>query len=163
MSPAPDPGRRTARQNRAPGAAAAQIELPEKRITAMIRAGLLHLDLVTYGREPNGTLISTIGIYTAIGSESSPIIQFMDSMGWHDEARRALTYFLDKQHEDGFIQNFGGYMLETGAALWSMGEHYRYTRDDEWVRQIEPKLLFTAERPDQFLGLLDAVMATTAN
>ena len=120
---------------------AAQIDLPEKRITEMIRAGLLHLDLVTYGREPEGTLVPTIGVYTAIGSESSPIIQFMDSMGWHDEARRALTYFLDKQHDDGFMQNFGGYMLETGAALWSMGEHYRYTRDDEWVKQIEPKLL----------------------
>jgi hypothetical protein len=47
-------------------------------------------------------------------------------------------YFLDKQHDDGFIQNFGGYMLETGAALWSMGEHYRYTRDEAWVRQISP-------------------------
>ena len=126
-------------------AAATQIDLPEKRITEMIRAGLLHLDLVTYGQEPNGTLVPTIGIYTAIGSESSPIIQFMDSMGWHDEARRALTYFLDKQHEDGFMQNFGGYMLETGAALWSMGEHYRYTRDDEWVKQIEPKLLKACE------------------
>ena len=122
-------------------AAAAQINLPEKRITEMIRAGLLHLDLVTYGREPNGTLVPTIGVYTAIGSESSPIIQFMDSMGRHEEARRALMYFLDKQHDDGFIQNFGGYMLETGPALWSMGEHYRYTRDDEWVKQIEPKLL----------------------
>ncbi len=103
--------------------AASQIDLPEKRITEMIRAGLLHLDLVAYGREPNDTLVPTIGVYTAIGSESSPIIQFMDSMGWHDEARRALTYFLDKQHEDGFMQNFGGYMLETGAALWSIGEH----------------------------------------
>jgi hypothetical protein len=126
-------------------AAASQIGLPEKRITEMIRAGLLHLDLVAYGREPEGTLVLTIGVYTAIGSESSPIIQFMDSMGWHDEARRALTYFLDKQHEDGFMQNFGGYMLETGAALWSMGEHYRYTRDDEWVKQIEPKLLKACE------------------
>jgi hypothetical protein len=126
-------------------AAAAQIDLPERRITEMIRAGLLHLDLVNYGREPHGTLAPMIGIYTAIGSESSPIIQFMDSMGWHDEARRALAYFLDKQHEDGFIQNLGGYMLETGAALWSMGEHYRYTRDDEWVRQIEPKLLKACE------------------
>jgi hypothetical protein len=122
-------------------ATAAQIDLPEKRITQMLRAGLLHLDLITYGREPGGTLVPTIGVYTAIGSESSPIIQFMDSMGWHDEARRALMYFLDKQHEDGFMQNFGGYMLETGAVLWSMGEHYRYTHDDDWVRQIEPKLL----------------------
>jgi len=121
--------------------AACQISLPEKRMTEMVRAGLLHLDLVAYGLEPEGTLVPTIGIYTAIGSESSPIIQFMDSMGWHDEARRALTFFLDKQHDDGFIQNFGGYMLETGAALWTMGEHYRYTRDDNWVRPIEPKLL----------------------
>ena len=69
----------------------------------------------------------------------------MDSMWWHDTARRALMYFLDKQHEDGFIQNFGGYMLETGAALWSMGEHYRYTRDNVWVQQIEPKLIKACE------------------
>ena len=43
-------------------------------------------------------------------------------------------YFLDKQHEDGMIQNFGGYMVETGAALWSMGEYFSYTRDTTWVR-----------------------------
>lgn len=124
---------------------AASIELPERRIEEMIRAGLLHLDLITYGREPLGTLTATIGRYSAIGSESSPIIQFFDSMGWHDVARRALTYFLDKQHEDGFIQNFGGYMLETGAALWSLGEHYRYTGDRDWVRQIAPKLIRSCE------------------
>jgi len=124
---------------------AAEIHLPERRIEEMMRAGLLHLDLVTYGLEPEGTLTATIGVYSAIGSESSPIIQYMDSMGWHDVARRALMYFLDKQHEDGFIQNFGGYMLETGAALWSMGEHYRYTRDDEWVRAIRPKLVKACE------------------
>jgi hypothetical protein len=124
---------------------AAQIRLPEERITEMLRAGLLHLDLVTYGLEPEGTLAPTIGVYSPIGSESSPIIQFMDSMGWHETARRALMYFLDKQHDDGFIQNFGGYMLETGAALWSMGEHYRYTREDLWVRQIAPKLIKACE------------------
>ena len=125
--------------------AAARISLPEQRITDMVRAGLLHLDLITYGLEPKGTLTPTIGVYSAIGSESSPIIQFMDSMGWHDTARRALMYFLDKQHDDGFIQNFGNYMLETGPALWSIGEHYRYTHDEAWVRQIAPKLIKACE------------------
>jgi len=124
---------------------AARIHLPEPRIDEMLRAGLLHLDLVTYGLEPDSTLTATIGVYSAIGSESSPIIQFMDAMSWHDTARRALDYFLDKQHADGFIQNFGGYMLETGAALWSLGEHYRYTHDDDWVRRIEPKLVKACE------------------
>jgi hypothetical protein len=123
----------------------AQISLPEKRVDEMIRAGLLHLDLILYGLEPDGTLAPTIGVYPPIGTESAPIITFLDSMGWHDVARRSLMYFLDKQHDDGFIQNFGGYMVETGAALWTMAEHYRYTRDEQWVRQIAPKLLKSCE------------------
>ncbi len=124
---------------------AARLRLPEQRIDEMARAGLLHLDLVAYGLEPDAPVAATIGVYCPIGSESSPIIQFMDSMGWHDLARRSLEYFLEKQHDDGFIQNFGGYMLETGPALWSMGEHFRYTRDEAWVRKIKPKLLLAVD------------------
>ena len=117
------------------------IRVPEKRIDEMIRAGLLHLDLITYGLEPDGTLAPSVGVYSPIGTESSPIIQFYSSMGLHETARRSLMYFLDKQHDDGMIQNFGGYMVETGAALWSMGEYFRYTNDTAWVRQVEPKLM----------------------
>lgn len=120
---------------------AAQIRVPEKRIEEMIQAGLLHLDLITYGNEPGGTLAPTIGVYAPIGTESAPIIQFYNSMGWQDIAKRSLTYFLDKQHEDGFMQNFGGYMVETGAVLWSLGEYLRYTDDKEWIKQIKPKIL----------------------
>ena len=119
-------------------AAAAAWELPEPQIQERVRAGLLHLDLVTYGHEPDQPLLPAIGIYTAIGSESAPIIQFMDSMGWHDTAARALDFFLAKQHDDGFMQNFNGYMLETGAVLWILGEHYRYTHDEVWLRRVHP-------------------------
>ncbi len=45
-------------------------------------------------------------------------------------------YFIEKQHKDGFMQYFGEYMLETGAVLWDIGEHYRYTKDLEWIRII---------------------------
>jgi hypothetical protein len=86
-------------------------------------------------------LAPTIGVYSPIGTESSPIIQFYASLGLAGQARRSLNFFLDKQHEDGFIQNFGGYMIETGAALWSMGEYYRYTQDKEWLAQTAPKIL----------------------
>ena len=122
-------------------AAAASISVPDAAIDERIKAGLLHCDLVTLGREPAGTLLATIGWYSPIGSESSPIIQFFDSMGWHGVAERSLQFFLDRQKEDGFIQNFAGYQLETGPALWSMGEHFRYTRDTAWVRRIRPNLL----------------------
>lgn len=114
--------------------------LPEPRMDEMVRAGRLHLDLITYGREPHGTLLPAIGLYTAIGSESAPIIQFFDSIGWHDTAERAIDFFLEKQRDDGFMQNFNGYMLETGAVLWTMGEHYRYTRNDAWLKRVHPKV-----------------------
>ncbi|MCU6712038.1 hypothetical protein M6D81_25400 [Paenibacillus sp. J5C_2022] len=118
-----------------------RIELPEPRIAEMMQAGFMHLDLISYGLEPEGTLVPTTGVYTAIGSESSPIIQYYDSVGAYRLAERSLQFFLDKQHDDGFIQNFGGYMLETGAALWSMGEHYRHVRDEQWISRIKPHLL----------------------
>lgn len=148
--------------------AAASIRVPEKRIDEMIRAGLLHLDLITYGLEPDGTCGATIGVYSPIGSESSPIIQYYDSVGWHKLAERSLQFFLDKQREDGFIQNFGGYMLETGAALWSMGEHYRYTRDDRWLKRVKPKMVKACEfllawrernKTPEGLGLIEGKVA----
>ena len=122
-------------------ASASSISVPEPAIDERIKAGLLHCDIATFGKEPSGTLLASIGFYAPIGSESSPIIQFFDSMGWHDVAERSLQFFLDRQREDGFIQNFGGYQLETGPALWSMGEHYRYTHDNAWVRKIKAKVL----------------------
>jgi len=121
------------------------VMLPEPRISSMMEAGMHHLDMVTYGLEPDKTVAACIGVYCPIGSESAPIIQHFDSMGWHDLAQRSIQYFIDKQHENGFIQNFGNYMLETGPALWTMGEHYRYTRDLEWVKKIQPNILKACE------------------
>jgi hypothetical protein len=124
---------------------AANIELPEKRIEEMIKAGLLHIDLITYGLEPDEVVTPTVGKYSAIGSESWPIIRFMDSMGWHKLARRSIMFFIEKQRENGFIQTFDNYMLETGAVLWSIGEHYRYTKDDNWIKEIMNKIIKSCE------------------
>ncbi len=120
---------------------AASISLPEPAVDERVKAGLLHCDLVALGKESDGPVLATIGWYAPIGSESSPIIQFFDAMGCHGLAERCLDFFLDRQREDGFIQNFGGYQLETGPALWSMGEHYRYTRDRAWVERVRPRVL----------------------
>ena len=119
----------------------AHVALPEKRVDEMVRAGRLHLDLVAYGLEPDGPLAAVVGVYSPIGSESAPIVLFHDCMGRHDLARRAIDFFLEKQHEDGFIQNFNGYTLETGGVLFMIGEHYRFTRDLEWLRGVKAKAL----------------------
>ncbi|MBR5431741.1 MAG: hypothetical protein IK119_05100, partial [Bacteroidales bacterium] len=121
--------------------AAAKIHIPEERIDNMLRAGLLHLDLITFGDRDQGTLAPNVGVYSPIGTESAPIIQYYESMGLTDQARRCLQYFLDTQQEDGCIVNFAGYTIETGAVLWSIGEYYRYTRDRQWVEQNKPQIL----------------------
>src|SRR5690606_749853 len=91
--------------------------------------------------EPEGTLSANIGVYSPIGTESSPIIQYYLSMGRFNEAKRALNYFLETQLESGYIQNYEGYTVETGAALWSMGEYIRYTDDVQWLRESKHKIL----------------------
>ena len=121
--------------------AAAKIHVPEERIDNMIKAGLLHLDLITFGDRNQGTLAPNVGVYSPIGTESAPIIQYYESLGLTDQARRCIQYFLDTQQEDGRIVNFGGYTIETGGVLWSIGEYYRYTRDRQWIEQNKPRIL----------------------
>lgn len=120
---------------------AANIQLPEKRIEEMLKAGLLHLDLVTFGSKTEDILAANAGRFLPIGTESAPIIQFYCSMGWLEIARKSLAYFLKKQHEDGSLMNYQDYMVETGAVLWSIGEYYRYTQDTIWLKEVSPKLV----------------------
>lgn len=115
----------------------AEIRLPEKRIEEMIRAGILHVDMSYFGKNPDAPVVPIVGVYTGIGSESAPGIQFLDTIGMTGLAERALGYFIEKQHDDGFMQNFGGYMLETGSVLWTMGEHFRVTRDTDWLDGVK--------------------------
>lgn len=121
-------------------ASAATVNVPETAIDERVRAGLLHCDLVTLGKTDEGPLLPTIGWYAPIGSESSPIIQYFDSIGWHEQAERCLDFFLARQRPDGFMQNFNNYQLETGPVLWCLGEHFRYTRDRKWLERVLPNV-----------------------
>lgn len=120
---------------------AAKINLPEKRIEQMMLAGLFHLDLITYGEEPEGTLSANVGVYSPIGTESAPVILYYLSMGWHDVARRSLNYFMETQRQDGHIQNYQDYESETGSVLWTIGEYIRYTGDFYWLEKNKEKIL----------------------
>jgi hypothetical protein len=126
-------------------ATSAKFEVPEKVLNESLKAGILHCDIATLGLQDEGPALATVGWYSPIGSESAPIIQYFDSVGWHKLAERSIDFFLERQRPDGFIQNFAGYQLETGPVLWTMGEHFRYTRDIGWARRVKPKILKACE------------------
>lgn len=123
----------------------ADIRLPEKRIEEMIKAGMLHIDIGYFGKNPDSAVIPIVGIYAGIGSESSPGIQFLDTMGKHDLAARAIDYFIELQRSDGAMQVHGGYMLETGCVLWTMSEHFRMTRDTQWLASVKESIIRGAQ------------------
>ncbi len=123
----------------------AKFEIPEKVINESMKAGILHCDIATLGLQDEGPALATVGWYSPIGSESAPIIQYYDSVGWHKLAERSIDFFLERQRPDGFIQNFAGYQLETGPVLWTMGEHFRYTRDIDWAQRVKPKMMKSCE------------------
>ena len=119
---------------------AAIFNLPEQKINEAVKAGLLHCDIVALGQEPDGPVAPHIGWYSPIGTESAPIIQYFDSVGWHKLAERSIQFFFERQQENGFIQNFGGYESETGPVLWVAGEHFRYTGDKKWLIKVMPHI-----------------------
>ena len=119
---------------------AAVFSIPEKKINEAVKAGLLHCDTVALGKEPGGPVAPHIGWYSPIGTESAPIIQYFDSVGWHRLAERSIQFFFERQYESGFIQNFGRYESETGPLLWTVGEHFRYTGDEKWLKRVMPNV-----------------------
>jgi len=119
----------------------ADISLPEKRIEEMMKAGFLHLDLVCFGSEPDGPVAPVVGVYSPIGTESAPIIHYIESLGDVGLAGRAVRYFAEKQRPDGFMQNFSNYPSETGLGLWSIAEHYKYCRDIDWLLTVKDNLI----------------------
>ena len=126
-------------------ASAAKISVPESAVDERIRAGLLHLELVTEGLAAEGPLLPSVGVYGPIGTESCPIIQFYESMGFQEDARRCIDFFLSRQQANGYINAYTNYGSETGPVLWTAALHYRYTGDREWLVRVAPKLKLGAE------------------
>ncbi len=129
----------------------ARVDLPEPRIAEMVRAGLLHLDLIAYGREPDGPLVPAIGQYAPLAFESMPIVLAFELFGRPDLARRALEfYFLTKLQPSGRLHNYAGSMGETGPALFLLGEHARLAGDRAWLERLAAPALKAC---DYLIGL----------
>lgn len=111
------------------------IDVPEERLNQFWKAGHCHLELLTLGRDSSpDPLLAKVGVYSAIGSESLPIVEFYDSIGLHDTAKRCIDAFFAYQHSTGRINLYSYYDIETGAVLYMAGRHFSYTNDKAWVR-----------------------------
>ncbi len=162
----------------------ARLITPEPMLNEFYRAHAGHL-LINCEREPGSDLrFARVGsfAYGAYGNESCMMVADLDRRGYQAEARQCLDGWLkyqgtaplpgDFDSHEGVLYGAGGYEAggynqHHGWILWCLAEHYRYTRDREWLRHAAPGILAaadwiirertrTAGRKDLSRGLLPA-------
>ncbi len=135
---------------------------PEPMLNDFHRAHLGHL-LINCEKEPNANRrFARVGSfhYAAFGNESCMMVTDLDRRGHHREAEECLEAWLHYQGTVGLPGDFstnegvlygaggyehGGYNQHHGWILWCLVEHYRFTRDERWLRHALPGILKGAD------------------
>ncbi len=65
--------------------------------------------------------------------------------GFHSEVAQVLRSYPHRQHRDGFFFSQRQEWDSNGAAIWSIAEHWRLSRDEELVRELAPAVASGAE------------------
>ncbi len=162
----------------------ARLTTPEPMLNEFYRAHAGHL-LINCEREPDSTRrFARVGSfhYGAFGNESCMMVVDLDRRGYHQEAQECLDAWLHYQGTVGLPGDFaskegvlygaggyehGGYNQHHGWILWCLVEHYRFTRDERWLRSAVDGILAgadwiiretrrTADRHELERGLLPA-------
>jgi len=139
-----------------------KLTTPESILNEYHRAHAGHL-LVNCEREPGAERrFARVGSfhYACYGNESCMMITDLDRRGYHREARECLEAFLHYQgtvplpgdylSHEGVLYGahgyeHGGYNQHHGWILWCLVEHYRFTRDEAWLRRIAPNLITASD------------------
>lgn len=136
-----------------------QILTPEPMINDYYKATVSHF-LLNSDREvgTSDRYVARVGTfsYGAYSNESCMMVSALDRRGYHKRAEQALETWLHYQGTVGLPGTYstkdgvfygaggyedGGYNQHHGFVLWCLGEHYRYTRDAEWLERISPKIV----------------------
>jgi hypothetical protein len=131
-----------------------QVEIPDAHLQNIYNASLHHflLAMTKDGKRGEYYPNTAVFAYGPIGSESTPILQSLEMRGLHKRSEECLKCWLSTQgeampdgdyasKEGGFYQFFTFYSVNQGGVLWSLAEHYLYTRDSSWLRTVAPQIV----------------------
>jgi hypothetical protein len=141
----------------------ARLTTPEPMLNDFYRAHAGHLLINCEGDPASaGRRFARVGSfsYGAYGNESCMMVVDLERRGYHKEAQECLDAWLHYQGTVALPGDFstmkgilygaggleaGGYNQHHGWILWMLGEHYRFTRDDAWLRGAAPGILAGAD------------------
>lgn len=118
-----------------------RFEVPERRVQDAYRAWLAYNLINVHKRGSVYHVCDGSGFYTKMyGYSVALYCNNMDLLGYHELAVRDYDSLLTCMQPNGLLAvNFGD--TDTGVTLYSMSEHYRITRDAEWLRRMAPKMI----------------------
>jgi hypothetical protein len=122
-------------------ASATQIEIPETLLLNVIRASQVHCLMAARNEEHGNRIAAWIASdrYGPLESEAHSIIRGMDLMGHEDFARQSLDFFISRYNPAGYLTT-GYTVMGTGWHLWTLAEHYRLTKDSQWLNKVAPEV-----------------------
>ncbi len=110
-----------------------QIDVPDARFREAFRAGLVHMLTAMAGDQVR---ISPLFYPLPWLRDGVFIMRCLDLAGMHDLARKATEFCA--RHD--FFGGFGAEGDAPGQGIWALVQHYRTTRDLEWLREQYPAI-----------------------
>jgi hypothetical protein len=137
-----------------------QISTPEKMINEFYQADVSHL-MINCEREVGGTdcYMAKVGTfyYGVYANESCMMVTDLDRRGYNERAEQVLETWIRDQgkrplpgdystaegefYRAGGYEDDNGYNQHHGWVLWALAEHYRYTRDEAWLKHAAPAIV----------------------
>ena len=143
------------------------IQVPDPELRRFFNTALQHV-LVSVERDvKTGLDMCPCGTYdyNMFANESEVLVRLLDMRGLHNWAWRCLQPIVQlpgsrpfpSRYRDTSAEFHGvrvdadhdytmnGYNLDQGWTLWTMAEHYFFTRDEEWLKSVMPRLVKGAD------------------
>ena len=148
--------------------AAARFQVPEPKFDALARSAIAHIRIGATKDPRSGLFIVPAASYgyQQFANETCFQVLLLDALGDHATARDYLETLLRLQGSRNFPGLHTGppdaifhgvkvdeeydytasnYGLDHGTVLWTLAEHYLYTRDDTWFARAWPHMRKAAE------------------
>jgi hypothetical protein len=144
-----------------------RLEVPDEILNRFHRSVLQHILLSVYRDVPTGLYMAPCGTYdyNIFANETDMQVRLLDMRGLHQMAAKFVEPLVALQGSKPFPGNFhdgtailhgarvdenhdythSGYNLNHGWTLWTLAEHYLFTRDENWLRSRFPHIRKAAE------------------
>ncbi len=106
------------------------VEVPDSRWGESLAAILSHASLCMNDGAPDVAVVN----YNVFNRDGVYVANMMQKAGVYELAEKALDYFLSHPFNGRAYPEADN----PGQILWCLGEHWRFTRDEQWLRRIYP-------------------------